>query len=71
MSKYRSFDEWWYNSAHDIYNQLHKNIAEDAYEAAVDKVLEEVFDEVQYQYSTNISDEIITVIKKSMENKDE
>ena len=42
-----------------------------AYEAAIRKVLEEVFDEVQYQYSSNISDEIITVIKKSMENKDE
>ena len=70
MSKYRSFDEWWYNSAHDIYNQLHKNIAEDAYEAAVDKALEEVFDEVRYQYSGNIADEIIMVIKKSM-GKDE
>ena len=71
MSKYKSFDEWWYNSAYDIYNQFHKNIAEDAYEAAVAKVLEEVFDEVQYQYSANIAYEIILGIKKSMANSNE
>ena len=68
MSKYKSFDEWWDREWCHTEGGYAKDLAEMAYEAAVDKVLEELFDEVQYQYSSNIADEIVMVIKKSMEN---
>ena len=71
MSKYRSFDEWWDKEGYSPVGGYAKELAEMAYEAAIRKVLEEVFDEVQYQYSTNIAYEITMGIKKSMENKDE
>ena len=71
MSKYRSFDEWWDKEGYSPVGGYAKELAEMAYEVAVDEVLEEVFDEVQYQYSTNIAYEITMGIKKSMENSNE
>ena len=71
MSKYKSFDEWWHINGYHLECESGKSLAEKAYEAAIRKVLEEVFDEVQYQYSVNVAHEIIMTIKKSMENEDE
>ena len=71
MSKYKHFDEWWNINGYEPACGSGKYLAEKAYESAIRKVLEEVFDEVQYQYSVNVAHEIILNIKKSMENKDD